>query len=215
MCGLTNPADAGFAAEAGADLLGFVVHPPSPRHCANLVEASREAGDRAVLVMVADEADLLARTAEGARICRIQPHVPPRLRVRIAAALQTRGFELILPWPDEGGQDAYSGGLFLWEASPAHTGVAGGSGQVHGMAYPPPGPYLLAGGLSGANLAERFAAVPALALDHLRGFDAASALEREPGLKDPAKIRSFIRAARALEMPEIPHLENREPRTDN
>jgi len=37
VCGLTGAADARHALDCGADLLGFVVHPPSPRHCADLV----------------------------------------------------------------------------------------------------------------------------------------------------------------------------------
>jgi phosphoribosylanthranilate isomerase len=199
VCGLTNPADAAFAAAAGADLLGFVVHPPSPRHCPRLSEASREAGGRAVLVMVSEDADLLAATADEAGIRRIQAHVAPPRRAFLAEQLRARGFELLLPWPDEGGQEPCEGGLYLWESSPARTGLAGGSGQPHAMAFPPPGPFLLAGGLSAENLAERVDAMSPAARLRLRGFDAASGLEKIPGRKDPDKVRAFIRAARAVE----------------
>ncbi len=215
VCGLTNPADAAFAAECGADLLGFVVHPPSPRHCADLAEVCGDTRDRAVLVMVSEDADLLARTAEAAGIRRIQAHAAPKLRASLAPVLRARGFELILPWPDEGGQEPCAGGLYLWESSPARTGLPGGSGQTHAMAFPPPGPFLLAGGLSAENLAERIAALPPTARSQLRGFDAASALEKAPGLKDPAKVAAFIRAARKLESPDESAIENRKSKIEN
>lgn len=215
MCGLTNPADAAFAAQEGADLLGFVVHPPSPRHCAHLAEAGREAGDRGVLVMVSEDTDLLSRTADSVGFRCIQPHVPARLRTSVAETLRSRGFEVILPWPDEDGQDPCSGVLYLWEPSPSRTGLLGGSGQTHALAFPPPGSFLLAGGLSAVNLAERTAAVPLPFRAFLRGYDAASALEREPGLKDPAKVRAFIQAARNTGMPPEPEIENRKSKIQN
>ena len=53
VCGLRRPEDAAQAAAEGADLLGFVCHPPSPRHCDDLSIASPHL-DRAVLVEVAE-----------------------------------------------------------------------------------------------------------------------------------------------------------------
>lgn len=215
VCGLTNPADAAFAADCGADLLGFVVHPPSPRHCADLAGACRDTRDRAVLVMVSVDADVLSRTAEAAGIRRIQAHLAPGLRASLATRLRARGFDLILPWPDEDGPQPCADGLYLWEPSPARTGVAGGSGQTHAMAFPPPGPFLLAGGLSAGNLAERVAALPPAARIHLRGFDAASALEQAPGRKDSAKVAAFIRAAQSAQAPDAPETAKRKSLMEN
>jgi len=197
VCGLTTAADAVFAAAAGADLLGFVVHPPSPRHCADLGQAVAAVRERAVLVKVADDPADLARTADRAGLRRIQPH--GRRRAEVAAALQRAGFEVLLPWLDQPGQEPLEGCLYVWEPGPAHTGVEGGSGQANPLAHPPPGPFLLAGGLDGGNLADRLAALPAAARSNLRGFDAASRLERAPGLKDETKVRVFLAAARALD----------------
>ena len=199
VCGLTRAEDARVAAEAGADLLGFVVHPPSPRHCPDPAEACREVRDQAVLVMVSDDVDLLSRTAEAAGIRRVQPHVPPERRRMLAERLAARGFQLVLPWPDEAGQEAATTGLYLWESSPERTGLPGGSGQLHPMAFPPPGPFLLAGGLTPANLEERFDALPLNARPHLRGFDSASGLELAPGRKDPTKVWAFVAAARRIQ----------------
>jgi phosphoribosylanthranilate isomerase len=69
------------------------------------------------------------------------------------------------------------------------------------MAFPPPGPFLLAGGLGAGVLAARAALLPPIAHPLLRGFDAASGLEAAPGRKDPHKVEAFIRTAHALELP--------------
>jgi phosphoribosylanthranilate isomerase len=66
------------------------------------------------------------------------------------------------------------------------------------MGCPPPGPFLLAGGLEAANLAQRHQALPAASRVRLRGFDAASRLEASPGAKDPIKVRDFVRRAHEL-----------------
>ena len=198
VCGLTSLEDALLAAEAGADLLGFVVHPPSPRHCGDLLAATREVRDRAVLVMVSDDPLELARTAAMAGLRRIQPHCSAAGRGRAVEALRREGFELLVPWPDEASQEPVDGGLFLWEPGSAATGLQGGSGRANPLVHPPPGPFLLAGGLDGSNLAARFRDLSPELLLALRGFDAASRLEASPGRKDPAKVRAFIKAAKTL-----------------
>ncbi|WP_257304066.1 hypothetical protein [Geothrix campi] len=195
VCGLTTAADSAFAAGQGADLLGFVSHPPSPRHCADLSVAKAFAG-RAVLVMVADIAEAVLETAQRHGFQRVQPYLPAVDRERGIALLRAAGLFILLPWADEPGQAAVPANLYLWEPSPVQTGVAGGSGQGHSMAFPPPGPFLLAGGLDGTNLADRVAALPLEIRPHLRGFDAASRLETAPGVKDPAKVAAFVAAVR-------------------
>ena len=200
VCGLTRPEDAAQAAAAGADLLGFVCHPPSPRHCTDLSIAAPHL-DRAVLVAVAESPEALLATARTFGFRRVQPHLPSAERARGAALLREAGLFVLLPWPDEPDQPDVPADLFLWEPSPAVTGVAGGSGQGHAMAHPPPGPFLLAGGLDGTNLAERLSRLPLEARLDLRGFDAASRLERAPGRKDPGRVAAFIHSAHALELP--------------
>lgn len=200
VCGLTTAEDAAFATELGADLLGFVAHPPSPRHCANLAVAEAFLG-RAVLVAVAERAEDLLEVARRHGFRRVQPYLPAAGRECGVALLRKAGLFVLLPWPDEPGQAALPADLYLWESSPAQTGVVGGSGQGHGMAFPPPGPFLLAGGLDGAALAPRAAALPPSIRPQLRGFDAASRLESAPGRKDAAKVGAFITAAHHLEHP--------------
>ena len=200
VCGLTTADDAAFAAAQGADLLGFVRHPASPRHCADLSVAGAHL-DRAVLVMVAESAEAVLEMARLHGLCRVQPYLPPAVREAGVARLRAAGLFVLLPWPDEPGQRAIPADLYLWEPSPAQTGVAGGSGQAHAGAFPPPGPFLLAGGLDGANLAARASGLPPSLRSRLKGFDAASRLEATPGRKDPARVRSFITAAHTLEVP--------------
>ncbi|HJU84732.1 MAG TPA: hypothetical protein VJ600_11010 [Holophagaceae bacterium] len=198
VCGLTNAEDAAQAAAAGADFLGFVVHPPSPRHCADLAAACKGHDARSVLVTVGDEAEPMMRLAEAAGLRWIQPHASRAARGRIVGQLRTAGFRVLLPWPDEPGQDPIDADLYLWEPSPEATGVAGGSGRAHAAQFPPPGAYLLAGGLDGESLRGRIQDLPYAHLRFLKGVDAASRLERAPGLKDPAKVTAFVEAARAL-----------------
>jgi phosphoribosylanthranilate isomerase len=195
VCGLTTAEDAAFAAGQGADLLGFVVHPPSPRHCSDLA-AARAFPDQAVLVMVADRAETILAMAEAHGFHRVQPYLPAAERLRGTALLRKAGLFVLLPWADETGQEGNPADLYLWEPSPAATGVPGGSGQGHPMAFPPPGPFLLAGGLGGDNLAARAVRIPTAARARLRGFDAASRLEAAPGIKDPLKVAAFVAAAK-------------------
>ena len=199
VCGLTRAEDAQFALEQGADLVGFVHHPPSPRHCADIPAAQAGAGDRGVLVCVGDDAEDMIRQARAAGLGWVQPHMT-RDKARIAAQLRAAGLRVLLPWSDEADQETVEADLYLWEPSPRVTGVQGGSGQAHAALHPPPGPFLLAGGLDGASLQQRLGALPTEAKPQLRGVDAASRLEASPGLKDPSKVAAFLENAHALHL---------------
>lgn len=199
VCGLTTPEDARFARDAGADLLGFVHHPPSPRHCADLPAACAGLGGQGVLVAVGEDPAPMIAQAKAAGLAWVQPHAGAA-RAEVAAALRGAGLRVLLPWPDEPEQAVVPADLYLWEPSPALTGLPGGSGQAHGALHPPPGPFLLAGGLDGPSLLGRLAALPTEAKGLLRGVDAASRLEAAPGRKDPLKVRAFLENAHALHL---------------
>ena len=191
VCVLVQAGDAAQAAAMGADLLGFVSHLPSHRHCADLTVAAPYL-NRAVLVMVAEEAEAILALARRHGFRRVQPYLPEAGRAAGVALLRAAGLFVLLPWADEPHPEAPAADLYLWEASPAQTGLPGGSGQGHAMAFPPPGPFLLAGGLDASNLPGRLAALPEAVLPQLRGADAASRLEAAPGRKDPVKVSAFI-----------------------
>jgi phosphoribosylanthranilate isomerase len=198
VCGLTTAEDAAQAAAAGADLLGFVRHPPSPRHCPDLGVAAPFL-DRAVLVRVAEDAASILAEARRHGFQRVQAYLPRAARAAGVRRLREAGLFVILPWADEAGQESLAADLLLWEPSEAATGVVGGSGQGHAMAHLPPGPFLLAGGLDAPRLAARLDALPPAARPLLRGADAASRLEAAPGRKDPALVTAFVHAVHARE----------------
>lgn len=200
VCGLVRRQDAAFAAGQGADLLGFVSHAPSPRNCQDLSVADPYL-DKAVLVQVAECAEAILATAHRHGFRRVQPYLPAVSREAGVHLLREAGLQVLLPWPDEPDQASVAADLYLWEASPQVTGVAGGSGQGHAMAHPPPGPFLLAGGLDATNLQERVQGLSAPVRKRFLGVDAASRLEASPGIKAPSKVSAFILAAHALEHP--------------
>jgi phosphoribosylanthranilate isomerase len=198
VCGLVRAEDAIFAATEGADLLGFVAHPPSPRHCADLSVAEPYL-DRAVLVQVADHAEAVLALARRHGFRKVQPYLPAATREAGIRSLREAGFYVLLPWADEAGQVPVPADLYVWETPATVTGVAGGSGLGHAMAFPPPGDFLLAGGLDATNVRERMMSLPSATRDRFRGVDAASRLEASPGVKAPAKVSAFIRMAHQLE----------------
>jgi phosphoribosylanthranilate isomerase len=200
VCGLVHAEDAAYADAQGADLLGFVSHPLSPRHCPDLGVAGTYL-DRAVLVQVAGGPEAVLATAQRHGFRRVQPYFPAPDRERSVRLLREAGLFVLLPWSDEPDQALVAADLYVWEPSAMVTGVAGGSGQGHAMAFPPPGDFLLAGGLEATNLRDRMAAIPSAVLPRFRGVDAASRLEQSPGRKDPAKVSAFIRTAHELECP--------------
>ena len=200
VCGLTDAGDAVQALHAGADLLGFVQYPPSPRHCADLATAREPGGDKAVLVIVDDDVARIETVARTHAFRWVQPYVSAPLRAEVVQRLRAGGLRVLLPWPDVPGQQPIPADLYLWETSPAASGVHGGSGLAHAALHPPPGDFLLAGGLDAARAGERIAALPAAQRAHLRGADAASRLESSPGRKDPQAVSDFTRTVHALEL---------------
>lgn len=193
VCGLTRAVDVEYAQNAGADLLGFVHYKQSPRHCHDLDELAPLAGDAGVLVIVGDDATHILQVLERTPLTRVQPYLPMSIREEAVRTLRTNGYEILLPWPDAPNNPSIEADLYIWETSRKQTGVHGGSGQAHAATYPPPGRFLLAGGMDAETLKARANAIdPRLPL---RGFDAASRLEASPGIKDHDKLNEFVRKA--------------------
>jgi len=203
VCGLTTPEDVAMVLAAGADLVGFLNHPASPRHCPDRLLPAL-AGDRAVLVAVTEDAGAIAAWAKACGATWVQPYLPDR---RGLGALRAQGLRILLPWPDEPGQEAAEVDLYLWETGASATGLLGGSGQGHGLLHPPPGPFLLGGGLHGPVLRERHALLararqePSPRRLECWGFDAASRLESAPGRKHPGHVEAFVHLTHTLEQP--------------
>jgi phosphoribosylanthranilate isomerase len=186
ICGITRPEDAAAAEEAGADWIGLNFWPGSKRRVS--VEVAKAIRTRLPKIGVFVNAPLeeIRRIAGEIGLDRIQLHgdeptdfwtgPPPALRVVRGVDRLTAGDELVLldaATPGYGG----AGEALDWNAVRAAVERTGRR-------------IILAGGLTPANVAS------AIAIVRPAGVDVASGVESAPGVKDPDKIRAFVRAAR-------------------
>ena len=210
ICGLTTPDALDVALTAGADFVGFVFFPPSPRNLG--LEAARTLG-----VQVQGRAGKVALTVDAnddtiaAVVAALQPDMlqlhgketPDRV-----VAVRTRfGLPVMKALPIATRADLASIRVYsdvvdrlLFDARPpAEATRPGGLGVsfdwtlLHGIDARVP--WMLSGGLDAGNVAE------AIAVTGAPGVDVSSGVERAPGEKDVGKIRAFIRAARMAEAP--------------
>ncbi len=208
ICGLSTRETLDVALQAGADMVGFVFFPPSPRHIG--LELARELGQqangRAVKVALTVDADdaTLANIVEALQPDILQVHgkeTVARLRdikqafglpVMKAIAVETAADLAPLP-----GYAAAADRILFDARAPREATRPGGLGAVFDwhvlenldLALP----FMVSGGLHAGNVAE------AVRVTRAGGVDVSSGVERTPGLKDPELIRNFIRAARAIE----------------
>lgn len=206
ICGIKDTAALDAARQAGADMVGFVFFPPSPRavtaNQAGLLARSYGQGPKRVGLFVdPDDAMLAAILAEAPLdILQLQGEETParagEIRARfgkpVMKALGIGSKADLARLPEYADQVDY----FLLDAPPpAGSALPGGNAQAFDWALmkneKPPRPWLLAGGLTPANVAEAIAASGA------PGVDVSSGVERARGVKDPAAITAFIAAAKA------------------
>jgi phosphoribosylanthranilate isomerase len=197
ICGMTNLPDAEFAAEAGADALGFVFYERSPRAVSISAAAaiSRRLPQYVVRVgvFVDSPEELVLRAIAECSLNLLQFHggESPKyctqfgvmsmkaFRIRDAGSLADLGRYGTDAWlldayvPDQVGG---SGHQFNWELAV--------EAQKFGR------PVFLAGGLTAANVGTAVRQV------HPYAVDVSSGVEASPGRKDPAKVRAFIEAVR-------------------
>jgi phosphoribosylanthranilate isomerase len=208
ICGLSTPETLEAALAAGADMVGFVFFPPSPRHVS--LEVARDLGrqvkGRAKKVALSVDADdaLLANSIDALQPDVLQLHgkeTTARLRdirqsfglpVMKAIAVETRADLAVLPGYAEVAERI----LFDARAPKAATrpGGLGAAFDWHLLErLDLKLPFMVSGGLNAANVAQ------AVRVTRAGGVDVSSGVERAPGLKDAEMIREFIRAARATE----------------
>lgn len=204
ICGVNAAGPADAAVRAGADLVGMVFHPKSPRNLSFEVArslAERLRGRVQLTALVADADDTLIDAAVAAtRPDFLQLHGCET--VERAAAIRARfGVPLIKAFPIAGAGDfapveafADIADMFLFDAK-APEGLRPGG---HGVAFDWQllknrkfaRPWLLAGGLSPANVGR------AVISSAAPGVDVSSGVESAPGVKEPALIADFVSAAR-------------------
>lgn len=205
ICGLKTPDALDAALDAGADMVGFVFFPPSPRNLG--IEAARVLGERVkgrakkvALSVDATDAELAA-AVEALKPDMLQLHgketpdrvtaVRSRFRLPVMKALpvETRAdlspihlYAKVVDW------------LLFDARAPREATRPGGLGKTFDWSLledlTPGVPFMLSGGLDAGNVAE------ALRITRASAVDVSSGVERAPGEKDPDKIRAFIRAAR-------------------
>lgn len=198
ICGITNLVDAQAAVQAGADALGFVFCPSSPR-CVSVETAatvSRELPPFVVRVGVFVNAseELIWSAIRECRLNLLQFHgeespeqclkfglmTMKAFRMRDATSLEklesygTDAWLLDAYAPDQVGG---TGATFNWDLAR--------EAQRFGR------PIFLAGGLTPQNVAQAIRQVAPF------GVDVSSGVEAAPGRKDHAKVRAFITAAKA------------------
>ena len=210
ICGLKTPEALDVALESGADLVGFVFFPPSPRNLGP--EAARVLGERVagragkVALTVDANDDTLLAIVNALKPDMLQLHgkeTPDRV-----VAVRTRfGLPVMKALPIAERADlspireyALVADRLLFDARPPKEATRpGGLGRRFDwmlLAGVNPGvPYMLSGGLDAGNVAE------ALRITRAPGVDVSSGVESSPGVKDPNKIREFVRAARLGEEP--------------
>ncbi len=205
ICGLSDPEALDVALEAGADMVGFVFFPASPRNVS--LETARALGarvrGRAKKVALTVDADdmVLEAVVQALRPDLLQLH-GRELPARVWALKQRFGLPVIKAIALEAKSDlsaietyATLADFLLFDARPpreaTRPGGLGKSFEWQLLEHIDPGaPFILSGGLNADNVDE------ALHITRAPGVDVSSGVERAPGIKDPDKIRAFVRAAR-------------------
>ena len=206
ICGLSEPQTLEAALRAGADMVGLVSFPTSPRHVdidvmARLADQARGRAHVVVLTVNADD-DLLTHIDGAVRPDWWQLHGgEDRARVR---AVQARFGRPVLKAMGVATADdvaqalAFEGvaDMLLLDAKPpAHATRPGGLGATFDWSLldrlDRSQPFMLSGGLNPGNVAQAVASTAAA------GIDVSSGVESAPGRKDAALIEQFIAAARA------------------
>lgn len=205
ICGLTDPDAVAAAVEGGATHLGFVFFPPSPRHvepweAAELCDGLPD--DITVVGLFVDPTDdEVDAVMQQVRLGMIQAHgseTPERvdaLRLEFGMPVMKA---LGVSGPDDlDAARTYLGvaDMLLFDAKPPKDADRpGGNATAFDWAIMKgwtdrETPWLLAGGLTPANVAE------ALRVSGAWGVDVSSGVEAAPGEKDPALITAFLDAA--------------------
>ena len=205
ICGLSDAATLEAAISAGADMVGFVFFPKSPRHVS--LQAARMLGERArgrskIVALTADADDKTLDDifdALAPDIVQLHGRETPERVIAIGRRYRRPTMKAIgvAAREDFVAVDRYAGATdyLLIDAKPPRTAILpGGNGLSFDWAlargFAPSGPWLLSGGLDANNVEQAIMEADAF------GVDVSSGVERARGEKDPERIRMFVAAAR-------------------
>jgi phosphoribosylanthranilate isomerase len=203
ICGLSTPETMQAALSAGADFVGLMFFPKSPRHVS--FEKAGELADlargRAKIVAVTVDADdaLLEMIAKHVRPDFIQCHgaESPEQLAAIKALTGALAYKVLkvrdAAHVARAAVYADVSSFMMYDAMPPENApLPGGNGLAFDWTIleKAPHPFMLAGGLNPGNVAT------AISVTGADMVDVSSGVESAPGIKDPALIRKFIEAAR-------------------
>jgi phosphoribosylanthranilate isomerase len=208
ICGLRTPEALDVALDAGADMVGFVFFPPSPRHVGYAAaralgaRVKGRAGKVALSVDANDEQHAAAIEALHPDMLQLHGQETPErvVQVRTRFGLPVMKALPIAERADLSPVRHYAkivDRLIFDARAPREATRPGGLGQpfdwrlLENLSLGVP--FMLSGGLDAGNVAE------AVRITRPDGVDVSSGVERAPGEKDADKIREFIRAARNAE----------------
>lgn len=200
ICGITSPADADLSVRAGARALGFVFYGLSPRAVspaqARECIASVPAGIKKVGVFVNMKKEHVLDLAQKLGLDMVQlsgDETPDDCRwltaqgARVVKALRPRGPR------DLQKLETYREHVFAFNIDSLKEGEYGGTGQTSDWILAKKArdfgrPVILAGGLTGGNV------IAAIKMVEPSALDVCSGVEREPGKKDPRKLKGLFEA---------------------
>ncbi len=204
ICGVKNEAILDAAVDAGADIVGFVHFPRSPRHLeldpiAELISMARGRVESCVLLVNPDNTLVAQVAALGPDW--IQLHGPETPH-RVEAIRDEAGIAIIKACPIGSAEDvahvaAYAecaDRILLDAKPPKGADRPGGLGDTFDWALlkalDPSLGFMLSGGLTPDTVAAAIKAVGPM------GVDVSSGVEKTPGVKDAGLVRAFIEKAR-------------------
>jgi len=209
ICGVNSAQAAAAAVEGGADYIGLVFYPPSPRALtpkqAQAIAQGVPARVKRVALLVDAEDATIRAIREAVPLDFLQLHgneSPERVaQIKARFALPVMKAVKIASSSDLAGARAYLtiADSLLFDAKPPKDmkgALPGGNavsfdwGLLAGTSWPLP--WMLSGGLDAANLGQ------AVRNSGARAVDVSSGVEDKPGVKNPAKIRAFLATAKAL-----------------
>jgi phosphoribosylanthranilate isomerase len=205
ICGLTRAEDVRAAVASGADALGFVFYPKSPRYVtaarAGALMSAVPPFVSTVALFVNAGTDMVRQVAAEAPFSQLQFHgdETPQECAQAAAAVGRPFMRVFRVKPDTGAADLLEYEVQYRSASPLFSGLLlayGGAGKAFDWSLIPKelAPrVVLSGGLSVHSATDAVVRVRPYAVD------ISSGVEESKGIKDARKIAAFVAAVRVAD----------------